>query len=62
MMFKHAGSGLEPATPDASPDEDYLDLIETAFLFGNIDMGQVKLVLTWLELESTTANAMRRSH
>ena len=62
MMLKHAGSDLEVATSDAGPDEDYLDLIETAFLFGDIDMGQVKLVLTWLELESTTANPCRRPH
>jgi hypothetical protein len=53
---------LELATSDADPDEDYLDLIKTAFLFGAIDMGQVKLVLTWLELESATASALRRSH
>ena len=62
MMFKHARPDVEPATSDAGPDEDYLDLIEVAFLFGDIDMGQVKLALTWLEVESATPTANRRSH
>lgn len=62
MTFEHARMDVELAGSEAGPDEDYLGLIEVAFFFGDIDMGQVKLALAWLELDSATRAATRRSN